>query len=306
MTDNERHDAQERAELAQAGRPARPGKRSRPGGSCRGASAAASAAASWGERSSSRSGSDGKRQTDTDANATPGADLMELTVVKNATCTFCGCVCDDIELHADGERIVETKRACSLGEVVVQEPHRRTPLSRRPDRRQAGHGRRRRRSRGRVPPRGRHAARLRPQQHHLRSPARGGLAGRTDRRRHRQPHIALTRSNRNRRPVGWQSDLHAGRSQEPGRLHHLLGRQPGRVPSAALHEVHAHAEGQVRPQRPQGPHDGPGRHPRDAERQGRRHLPADPAGQGLRGAHRSCARSSRASASTRTPSPRPA
>jgi formylmethanofuran dehydrogenase subunit B len=41
---------------------------------------------------------------------------MSLTVVKNATCTFCGCVCDDIELHADGERIVETKRACSLGE----------------------------------------------------------------------------------------------------------------------------------------------------------------------------------------------
>ena len=42
---------------------------------------------------------------------------MNLTVVKNATCTFCGCVCDDIELHADGERIVETKRACILGEA---------------------------------------------------------------------------------------------------------------------------------------------------------------------------------------------
>src|SRR6202049_1121061 len=41
---------------------------------------------------------------------------MELTIVKNATCTFCGCVCDDIELHADGTKIVETKRACSLGE----------------------------------------------------------------------------------------------------------------------------------------------------------------------------------------------
>ena len=41
---------------------------------------------------------------------------MSLTIVKNATCTFCGCVCDDIELHADGTRIVETKRACSLGE----------------------------------------------------------------------------------------------------------------------------------------------------------------------------------------------
>jgi formylmethanofuran dehydrogenase subunit B len=41
---------------------------------------------------------------------------MNLNIVKNATCTFCGCVCDDIELHADAEKIVETKRACSLGE----------------------------------------------------------------------------------------------------------------------------------------------------------------------------------------------
>jgi formylmethanofuran dehydrogenase subunit B len=41
---------------------------------------------------------------------------MSLTIVKNATCTFCGCVCDDIELHAEGERIVKTKGACSLGE----------------------------------------------------------------------------------------------------------------------------------------------------------------------------------------------
>ena len=41
---------------------------------------------------------------------------MELKVVDNATCTFCGCVCDDIELHSDGTRIVETKRACILGE----------------------------------------------------------------------------------------------------------------------------------------------------------------------------------------------
>ena len=40
---------------------------------------------------------------------------MELDIVKNATCTFCGCVCDDIELHSDGERIVHTKAACVLG-----------------------------------------------------------------------------------------------------------------------------------------------------------------------------------------------
>ena len=41
---------------------------------------------------------------------------MSLTIVKNATCTFCGCVCDDIELQAEGEKIVKTKGACSLGE----------------------------------------------------------------------------------------------------------------------------------------------------------------------------------------------
>jgi len=40
---------------------------------------------------------------------------MSLTVVRNATCTFCGCVCDDIELHADGERITHAKAACILG-----------------------------------------------------------------------------------------------------------------------------------------------------------------------------------------------
>jgi formylmethanofuran dehydrogenase subunit B len=41
---------------------------------------------------------------------------MNLSVVKNATCTFCGCVCDDMELHVDGDRIVKAKNACSLGE----------------------------------------------------------------------------------------------------------------------------------------------------------------------------------------------
>ena len=42
---------------------------------------------------------------------------MNLNVVKNATCTFCGCVCDDIELHAEPEKIVKAKNACSLGEA---------------------------------------------------------------------------------------------------------------------------------------------------------------------------------------------
>ena len=42
-------------------------------------------------------------------------DVASINVVKNATCTFCGCTCDDIELHAEGDRIVKAKKACSLG-----------------------------------------------------------------------------------------------------------------------------------------------------------------------------------------------
>jgi formylmethanofuran dehydrogenase subunit B len=42
---------------------------------------------------------------------------MSLNVVTSATCTFCGCVCDDIELHAEGEKIVKAKNACSLGDA---------------------------------------------------------------------------------------------------------------------------------------------------------------------------------------------
>jgi formylmethanofuran dehydrogenase subunit B len=48
------------------------------------------------------------------------------------------------------------------------------------------------------------------------------------------------------------------------------------VPPAALHQVHPDPEGQVRAERPQGPHHGPRGHPRDAQRQGRRHLPSGP------------------------------
>ena len=40
-----------------------------------------------------------------------------MEIVKNATCTFCGCVCDDIELHAEGDKIVKAKNACSLGDA---------------------------------------------------------------------------------------------------------------------------------------------------------------------------------------------
>ena len=42
---------------------------------------------------------------------------MAPITVENATCTFCGCVCDHIGLEAEGNRIVKTKRACGLGEA---------------------------------------------------------------------------------------------------------------------------------------------------------------------------------------------
>ena len=42
---------------------------------------------------------------------------VTLNIVKNATCTFCGCVCDDIELHAQDNKIIKAKMACSLGEA---------------------------------------------------------------------------------------------------------------------------------------------------------------------------------------------
>lgn len=38
-------------------------------------------------------------------------------VVADAACTFCGCVCDDIELVVQGERIVEARKACVLGKA---------------------------------------------------------------------------------------------------------------------------------------------------------------------------------------------
>jgi formylmethanofuran dehydrogenase subunit B len=40
---------------------------------------------------------------------------MSLQLIENATCTFCGCVCDDINLHHDDLKIHKAERACVLG-----------------------------------------------------------------------------------------------------------------------------------------------------------------------------------------------
>ena len=46
-----------------------------------------------------------------------------IKIVKNATCTFCGCVCDDMELTVDldEKRIIKAKNACVLGRAWFAE-----------------------------------------------------------------------------------------------------------------------------------------------------------------------------------------
>ena len=40
---------------------------------------------------------------------------MDRTIVTSVTCTSCGCLCDDIDLHTEDGRIVRAERACRLG-----------------------------------------------------------------------------------------------------------------------------------------------------------------------------------------------
>ena len=54
---------------------------------------------------------------ETEKKPTAKADLPDLKIVKDATCTFCGCVCDDMELHVQGNKIVQAKNACVLGKA---------------------------------------------------------------------------------------------------------------------------------------------------------------------------------------------
>lgn len=48
---------------------------------------------------------------------TDSAPQSDLRIVKNATCTFCGCVCDDMELTVEGTKITKAKNACVLGKA---------------------------------------------------------------------------------------------------------------------------------------------------------------------------------------------
>jgi formylmethanofuran dehydrogenase subunit B len=46
----------------------------------------------------------------------------ELKVVTDATRTFCGCVCDDMELTVEGHEITKAKNACVLGKAWFLNP----------------------------------------------------------------------------------------------------------------------------------------------------------------------------------------
>ena len=47
----------------------------------------------------------------------PDETAINSRTVEDATCTFCGCLCDDITLSVTGDRITEAKNACVLGET---------------------------------------------------------------------------------------------------------------------------------------------------------------------------------------------
>ncbi len=54
------------------------------------------------------------------------------TVIENATCTFCGCVCDDMDLTVDldEKRITKAKNACVLGRAwFLEHRHRDYPAA---------------------------------------------------------------------------------------------------------------------------------------------------------------------------------
>ncbi len=64
----------------------------------------------------------------------------DLRIVQDATCTFCGCVCDDIDLHVQGHTIVKARTSLCPRQGLVPKPRHResSGLS---DRGAAGDGR---------------------------------------------------------------------------------------------------------------------------------------------------------------------
>jgi len=52
-----------------------------------------------------------------------GAAEAGTTLIEDSTCTFCGCVCDDIDITVKDNHIVDAKRACVLGKAWFYNHH---------------------------------------------------------------------------------------------------------------------------------------------------------------------------------------
>ena len=50
-------------------------------------------------------------------------------IVPDAVCTACGCICDDIELHVQAERIAEARNACDRGSASLVGDHARDQVA---------------------------------------------------------------------------------------------------------------------------------------------------------------------------------
>ncbi|MFQ5710470.1 MAG: formylmethanofuran dehydrogenase subunit B [Candidatus Geothermarchaeales archaeon] len=46
---------------------------------------------------------------------------MSERIVSNVVCTFCGCVCDDLEVTVKGDKIVGVKKACAISQAKYQQ-----------------------------------------------------------------------------------------------------------------------------------------------------------------------------------------
>lgn len=54
-----------------------------------------------------------------------------MTIITDALCPFCGCLCDDLTIVVEDNKITDVKQACKLGAAKIMGHHRiKTPMIR--------------------------------------------------------------------------------------------------------------------------------------------------------------------------------